>query len=114
MNVEDLPPSLQIRQIDFNDTVKSARPNEGGVEQVLPIGRCHHDDVRISAEPIHFHQYLVESVVSLIVRTVASASLPTHRVDLVDEDNRRRFLPRCREKIANARCTHSHKNLDEV
>ena len=114
MHVEDLPPSLQIRQIDLNNTVESARTDEGGVEEVLPIGRCHHDDVRISAKPIHLHQYLVESVVSLVVRAVASASLPAHRVDLVDEDNRRRFLPRSREKVANARCTHSHKNLDEV
>ena len=97
VDVEDLPSALEVGEIDFHYPVESARPDERRVQQVLPVGRSHHNHVAVSAKSIHLHQDLVESVVPFVMGAVAAASLSAHCVDLVDEDYRGRFLSRCCE-----------------
>lgn len=67
MNIEYLPAPLEVRQIYLNNSVETAWPNQCSIQQVLPIGCSHHNHVAISAESVHLHQDLVESVVPLIV-----------------------------------------------
>lgn len=87
MYVEDLPSSLEIRQVDLDYSIKSTRSNECRVKQVLPVGCSHYNNVAISAKSIHFHQDLIESVISLVMGSVAAASFSPHCVDLINEDD---------------------------
>lgn len=67
MNVENLPSSLEIGKVNLHYSIEPARSNERRVKQILPVGCGHNNNVAISAKSIHFHQDLIESVVSLVM-----------------------------------------------
>ena len=56
VHVEDLLPALHVRQAHGHATIKSPWPQQGVVQDVRTIGRCHHDDTAVAFEAIHFSQ----------------------------------------------------------
>jgi len=55
---------------------------------------------------VHLHQQLVQGVLLLaLTAKVAPPPLPAHRVDLVDEEDARRVLPRQDKQISDL---HGH------
>src|SRR5690606_764892 len=65
---------------------------------------------------VHLHEELVERVLALVVAAHhhAFAAAPPDGVDLVDEDDARRFFLRLLEQVAHARRAHADEHLDEV
>jgi len=101
MNIEDLPSSLQIRQVNFHNPIKSTRANKGSIEQILPVSGCHDDYMTISIKSIHLNKDLIERIISLIVRAMTSTPLTTDSIDLIDEDDGWGFLSCCCKQLAN-------------
>lgn len=86
MDIEDLPSSLEIRQVDFHNAVEAPRTDEGSVQQVLSVGGSHHYHITVSPKTVHLHQDLVKSIIALVMRSMASTSLPSHSIDLINEN----------------------------
>merc|ERR1712212_1215018 len=75
---------------DVNLPVEPAKPPEGGVNGVRPVGRRHHDDVGPLLQAVHEGEKLRYN--SPLNLAVSLLSLGSNRVELVDEDDGRRVL----------------------
>lgn len=67
MHIENLSPSLQVWEVNLNYPVKPARSNQGAVQQILSVRRCHDYDIAICTKTIHLHQNLIQCIVPLIM-----------------------------------------------
>ena len=118
MDLEDLHAARAVRRLDRDPAVEAARAQQRRVEDLGAIRRAEDDHVGAGLEPVHLGQDLVERLLALVV----SAADPTHvsraraadRVELVDEDDRRRRLLGLLEQIANARRADADDRLDEL
>ena len=72
----------------------------------------HHDDLVARAEAVELDEQLVQRLILLAVERVAAAGL-ADRVELVDEDDRRRVLARLVEQLADPRRAEAGEHLDE-
>ncbi len=52
MNTEDCLSALDVRGVNDDLTVESARPQKGRVEDVGTVGRCHHYDPRVALKAV--------------------------------------------------------------
>mmetsp|Transcript_52523 Transcript_52523/g.137703 ORF Transcript_52523/g.137703 Transcript_52523/m.137703 type:complete len:564 (+) Transcript_52523:392-2083(+) len=116
MHHVDLQAALDVGLVDADLAVEAARAQQGGVEDVHPVGAREDDDARERVEAVHLHQQLVQRVLPLVVAATeaALATSAADSVDLVDEDDARRVGARLAEEVAHARSAHAHEHLDEV
>src|SRR5205814_316121 len=85
------------------------------VEDLRPIGSRDQYQAGTRVEPVHLDQQLVQGLLLLVVPTESGgAARPAKRVELVDEDDRRRLLPRLLEQIADSRGADAYEHLDEL
>src|SRR5690606_17671183 len=95
--------------------VEAARTQQRRIEHVGAVGRGDEDDALVRLEAVHLDEKLVERLLALVVAAAeAGATMPSDRVDLVDEDDARRILLGLLEHVAHAGGTHAHEHLDEV
>src|SRR5690606_29835443 len=115
MHFQYLLTAADIGKSNHNLTVKTARPQQRRIEHVGAVGGGDDDDAIVGFKPVHFDQQLVQCLLALIVATTeASATMTSHGIDLVDEDDAWRLLLRLVEHIANARRTDADEHLDEI
>ena len=80
---------LELGQRHDDLAVEAARAQQGGVEDVGPVGGRHHHDALGGLEAVHLGEHLVEGLLPLVVAAAeAGAALAADGVDLVDEDDR--------------------------
>ncbi len=115
MDLQDRVPPAAIRRLDGDLTVEAARPQQRRVEHVGPV-RGRDDDHAISGlEAVHLDEQLVQRLLALVVAaTHAGATVAADRVDLVDEQDRRRLGLRSLEQVAHARGADADEHLHEV
>ena len=115
MELEDLPTAGAEGRVDRDLTVEPARAEERGVEDVGPVGGRDDDHAVAGLEAVHLDEQLVERLLALVVAAAeAGAAVSSDRVDLVDEDDRRRPLPGLIEEVADAAGADADEHLDEV
>jgi hypothetical protein len=96
---------------------RSNRPGtqQGGVEDVGPVGRRDQDDVGLDVEAVHLDEQLVEGLLAFVVAAAhAGAAVPADGVDLVDEDDRGSVGLCLLEQVTHAAGTDADEHLDEV
>ena len=98
MNPQDIRPRLHRRGRELDFTINAARPQQGRVEDVEPVGRHDDFDVLRGLEAVELVQQLEHRALDFAV----AATGPFHArgadaVDLVHEDDARRVLPRHHE-----------------
>ena len=97
--------------------VEAAGSQQRRVEHVGAVGRGQHDHRLGALEAVELGEDLVERLLALVVgagdRDRALARAPD-RVELVDEDDRRRRLLGLREQVAHARGADADDRLDEL
>ena len=80
---------VELGQRHDDLAVEAAGAQQGGVEDVGPVGGRHHHDALGGLEAVHLGEHLVERLLPLVVAAAeAGAALAADRVDLVDEDDR--------------------------
>ena len=115
VHLEDRDPLVLGGERHHDLAVETARAEECGVEHVGAVGRGHHHDALGGLEPVHLGEHLVERLLALVVAAAeAGAALAADRVDLVDEDDRRRLLLRGLEEVAHTRRADPDEHLHEV
>ena len=106
---------LEVGQGDNDLAVKSTWSQQCRVQHVGSVRRSNRHDAFGRIESVHLVQHLVQRLLSLIVSaTEPRAALATNRVDLVDEDNGRRFLSRSGEEVSNPAGANAHEHFHEV
>ena len=107
--------ALQIRIADIDPAVEAARPQQGRIENVLPIGGANQNHAFRRIEAVDFDQELVQRLVMLVMATATTAAVATapDGVDLVDEDDARRLLAGGAEQGAHAARAETDEHLDE-
>ncbi len=116
MQIQNLRPTLQRRQINRHLPIKPPRPQKCRVQRVRPIRRRNHNHALIRVKPIHLHQHRIQRLLIRMLpphRTRARPLLP-NRINLINEHNARRTLLRLRKYIPHPARTHAHKHLFKV
>ena len=112
---EDALAALDVRTVDDDPAVETARPQQRRIEHVRPVGGRHQDDAFVGLEAVHLDEQLVERLLALVVAAAqAGAAMTADRVDLVDEDDAGRVLLALLEQVAHARGADADEHLDEV
>src|SRR4029079_18160871 len=93
-------------------SVEPARAKERRVEILEPVRSADDDHAVRPAEAVELDEELVQGLVVLAVEARA-APAHTDRVELVDEDDRRRVLARLVEKLADAGGAEAGEHLHE-
>ena len=107
--------ALEVGGADRDLPVEPAGPQQRRVQDVGPVGGRDQDDAALGVEPVHLDQQLVQRLLALVVTAAhAGAAVPADRVDLVDEDDRRRVGLGLLEQIADPGRTDADEHLDEV
>ena len=115
MHVQDLLAARQIRVGHRDLAVEAARAQQRWIQNVRTVSGGHQNHSVAVAEAVHFHQQLVQGLLTLVVAAAhAGATLTADRVDLIDEDDARRVLLRLLKQVAHARRTHTDEHLHEV
>ena len=115
MDIEDLLASTDIGQGHNHLTVEAARTQQGGIKHIGPVGRGDHNNALVGLKAIHLNEHLVERLFALVITaTQASTTLPTDRINLVDEDNARRLFFGVFKHVADTGCAHADKHFHEI
>ena len=96
--------------------VEAAGAQQRRVEDLGAVGRRQHDHALGAGEPVHLGEDLVERLLALVVAAerAAAAARAADRVELVDEDDRRRGLLGLLEQVAHAAGADADDHLDEL
>ena len=112
---KDFLAPTHVGTVDRDLAVKTPRTQKRWVEDVGAVGCRDENRCALVFEAIHLNQQLVQSLFALVMpATEARATLATHGVDLVDEDDRRGNLFGLLEEVAHAAGSHTHEHLDKV
>ena len=112
VDAENRLAAREVRRGDEHLAVEAARPEQGGIEVLEPVGRAHHDHLLTRLEAVQLDEQLVQRLV-LLAREPVAGALRADRVELVDEDDRGRVLARLFEQLPDSRCAEAGEHLDE-
>ena len=95
--------------------VEAAGTKQRRVEDVGTVGGGDQDDAALDVEAVHLDEQLVQRLLALVVAAAeAGTAVPSDRVDLVDEDDRRRVRLGLLEQVTHPGRTDTDEHLDEV
>ena len=115
VDLQYLRSSAPVRRADIDLPVEPSGTKQGGVENILAVGRRDDDHALVCREAVHFHEQLVERLLALVVTAAKPcAALTAHRVDLVNEYNSGRNTLGLIEQVAHTACTDAYIKLDKI
>ncbi len=115
VDIEDRAATLDVGAVEHHLAIEPARPKQGGIEHIGPVGGGNHDHVDAAVEPVHLDQELVEGLLALVVAAAeAGAALAADGIDLVDEDDAGRTLLGLLEEITDAAGPDADEHFDEL
>ena len=118
MHPEDRLAAVPVGRLHGDAPVEAARTQQRLVEDVRTVRRRDHDHAGRGVEAVHLGEDLVQRLLALVVAAAeardARRARAADRVELVDEDDRRRGLLGLGEQIAHTRRTDTDDRLDEL
>src|SRR5581483_8484191 len=115
MHLEDLRAAFDVRTIDDDLPVETARTQQRRVQYVRTVRGSDENNAGILIEAVHFDEQLVERLLALVVAAAqACAALAAHGINFIDEDDARCGFFRLVEQVSHARCAHADKHFNEV
>ena len=115
MNTQDMLTALDVRAVNRNLAIKTARTQQSRVQDIGAVGRSEKNHALALFKTIHLNQQLIERLLALVVAAAqASTALTSHGVDLVDKDDGRGLRLGLFKEVAHARCAHANEHLNEV
>ena len=114
VDLENRHAPLEIRPVDRDMAVETARPQQRRIEHVGPIGGGQHDHRFGRAEAVHLAENLIERLFAFVVAAAeAGAADAADGVDFVDEQDAGRRLFGGLEHVADAAGADADEHLDE-
>ena len=102
---QDAPARAGVGQRHLDDAVEPAGAEQGGIDNVEPVGRADYEHVAELFEPVYLGEYLRDDALRDARAPVAASPRPPprhERVDLVEEHDARRRLAGLAEHLAHA------------
>ncbi len=112
VDAEDLLATHEVGSGHEHLPVEAAGPEQRGIEVLKAVRGSHHDDAVVRREAVQLDEQLVQRLILLTVEPV-SRSRRTDGVELVDEDDRGRVLPRLGEELPDAGRAEAGEHLHE-
>ena len=112
VHLQDRLAARDVRRGDHDLPIEAPGSQEGRVEVLQPVRRGHDDDLVAGGEAVELDEELVQRLVVLSMEP-SSHTRGADRVELVDEDDRRRVLARLLEQLADAGGAEAREHLDE-
>ena len=115
MNLQNLNPSFQIRLVNDDTAVKSARTEQCLIQHLRTVGRSQNQNSLGGIKTIHLGQQLIQRLFPLIIAAVA-AGIPalSDGINLIDEDDARRILLRLVEQVADTGRADTDEHLHKI
>ena len=108
-------PPRAVRPVDQHLAVETPGPQQGRIEHLRAIGGAEQDHAAARIEAVELGEQLIERLLLLVVAAVsARRAASPQRIELVDEDDAGRRLPRLLEQVADARGADADEHLDEL
>ena len=115
VDLEDLQAALLGRPVDGDVAVEPAGAEEGGVEDVGPVGGGQDDHALVGGEAVHLGEDLVERLLALVMPpSEPRAPDSADGVDLVDEQDAGAVLLGRLEHVADPAGPDPDEHLDEL
>ena len=115
VNSQDLLAPADVRQRHIHLAVKTARAQQGGVQNVRAVGGSHHNHADIGFKAIHLNQHLVQGLFALVIAaTQAGAALAADCVNLINEDDARRVFLGVLKHVAHTGRADTDEHFNEV
>jgi hypothetical protein len=113
---QDLLSALQIRAVERHVAIEPPGAEQGGVQDLRPIGGRQDDHALLGVEAVHLGEELVQGLLPLVVAAEHAADAPRlpESVELIDEDDARGLLLRLGEKVPDPCRPDADEHLDEV
>ena len=84
MHLQDVLSSADIRRSHSHLPVESSGTQDGGVQNIHPVGGRHDDNALVDPETVHLHQQLVQCLFTLVVAAAhTGAPASCHSINLV-------------------------------
>ena len=113
--LQDGYPAVLVRIVHRHLPVKPAGTHQRRIQDIPPVGGGHHNDAFVHGKAVHFHQQLVQGLLTFIVSAAqACAPVTAHRVDLIYKDDCGSHFLRLVKKISDPAGAHAHKHLHKV
>jgi hypothetical protein len=104
-----------IGHCHYDLTVKATGSEQGGIENIGPIGRGKYDYAVLGVKTVHFNKHLVKRLFALVMpAAVSGAAGPAYRVKLVYENDAGGAFTALFKKIADAARTDTDKHFHKV
>ena len=115
VHLQDVEAAPQVRRLNRDLAVEPPRTQQRRIEDVRPVGGGDQDHAAAYVEPVHLDQQLVEGLLAFVVAAAhTGATVPTHGIDLVNEDDCGRILLSLLEQIADPGGADTDEHLHEV
>ncbi len=93
MHFQNIFTTLYIRQVDRYLAVKTAGAEQGGVQNIRPVGGGKNDDTFVGIKTVHFHQQLVQCLFPFVMPAAqAGPALTAYGVNFINKNNTRGML----------------------
>ena len=103
-----------VGQVQRYAAVEATGAEQGGVQNVGPVGGGDDDDVGVGFKAVHFNQDLVEGLLAFVVSTAqAGAAVATNGVDFVHEEDARGVALGLFKQVTDAGRADANEHLDE-
>ena len=115
MDIQYLLSAAHVGVVEHDAAVEATGTQQGGVENVGTVCGSYEDDVGVDIEAVHLDKYLIQGLLALVVAAAKSgASMSSHRVYLIHEDDAGRVALRLLEEIAHAARAHANEHFYEL
>ena len=115
MHFQNLLTTQQVGARNHHLAVKAARTQQRRVKYVGTVGGGHKNHTLVGLKAIHLNQQLVQCLFPFIVAAADTcATMTSHRIDFINEDNARCVLLALFKHITHTRCTDADKHLNKV
>src|SRR5436309_1397045 len=100
MHTQDGLAAVAIWRRDHDLAIEAPGPQQGWVQDVDAIGRGNHDDVGARVETVHFHQQLIQRLLTFTIGSArAHRSSTPDCIDFVHEQDAWRASLRLLEEV---------------
>ena len=95
--------------------VKAAGTQQCRIQNIRTVGGCQDNDTIVAAKAVHLYQHLIQGLFLFVVTaSQTGATLTTHSIDLIDENNRRCDFLGLVKQVPDTAGTNAHIQLHKI
>jgi hypothetical protein len=112
VDTQDTGTSLEVREVDSDLSVETARTKQSRIKNVDTICGGNGNDTGVSVETIHLDQNLVDSLFALVVTpALTTTALTSDGINLINEDDAGGVLLCLAKDVTDTGSSHTDKHL---